>query len=73
MIRKVAVLGFNASGEVDIWEATVEVTQQEFDLGDHLDKAMELADADDFDGKFSVDVEDEMPGLMERINELYGK
>jgi hypothetical protein len=71
MKRQVAVIGLNASGNPDIWAADVEVTEEQQALGDHLEIAKQQAQEDDFEPNLAVDVPDELPAIVDRLNELY--
>lgn len=50
--KKVVVLATNANGEAEFYRVTVEVTENEYALGMHYDKAQEIAEADGYEAPF---------------------
>jgi hypothetical protein len=73
MNRKTAVLGINAAGQPDVWGAVVKVTRQQQEQGAHFEWAQNQAKDAGFSPRMAVDVADEMPPLLERLNLLHGK
>jgi len=50
--KKVVVLATNANGEAEFYRTTVEVTEDEYDLGMHYDKAQGIAEAEGYEAPF---------------------
>ncbi|MBU9200328.1 hypothetical protein KTD31_03040 [Burkholderia multivorans] len=50
--KKVVVLATNANGEAEFYQTVVEVTEEEYDLGMHYDKAQVSAEAEGYEAPF---------------------
>lgn len=71
-MRKERILVFGTPfGGNDIQEVEVDVTEKEYDDGDHFDKAIEKLKESDFEPKFAVHVGDELPKLAAQLVSKY--
>ncbi len=59
MLIKCAVAGIDPNGNADIWFVTVQCTEEQRDLGEHLEAAEEHAEENGYEGPFvTFDEED---------------
>lgn len=68
MIIKCVVAAHNGMGEPDFFFCLVECSEEQYDNGDHYDRAEELADAEGYEGpKVTFDEKDGPDFLFERF------
>ena len=58
---RVVVACRNAAGEPDFAPVRVQISEEDFDLGDHYDRAIEIAESNGYEGPFVCFDEVEAP------------
>ncbi|MBF4371135.1 hypothetical protein EAY04_24415, partial [Vibrio anguillarum] len=69
-LKKVLVACRNSSGEADIFSCTVEVTEGQYDLGEHYDLAEAMAIAEGYEAPFVCFDQSEQKNIAKHVQEL---
>lgn len=69
-LKKVLVACRNSSGEADMFSCTVEVTEGQYDLGEHYDLASAMAIAEGYEAPFVCFDQSEQKNIAKHVQEL---
>ena len=64
-IRKCAVFCLNSSGEPDIYYCKIRCSEEQFDCGDHIGKAIDMAEAEGYDPRLGCDERDPAGAVLQ--------